>query len=448
MKKVIYLLIVTLLAGVYFGCSDDDKNPTKPKPTVLKVNVMGIAGADTSAVEGANVVVFNAETNQSVVRTLSDENGICSFNLSSGNYYLEVTAQGFDPSPAPNVSSVPFAVVGSTTTEQVRYLSENGITDAGYVSGYVSHSIANFLIIADGGTDVFSTYTGPDGFFVIYNLPYGTYTFRAYKSGYKLDSADPASVSLSSGAPTGSINLYVSVYEGSSMAGSLGFRAGSEEKITDMALREKGSLRVIPGLTSLAEQVGGLWRYSFENIPDGDFEIWASFKNDSNVIDPHQVYMNPTILDMSFPADNGTDKQEIFLVNCVLIQSPTNAPDSIFPVEIDTLTPEFSWISHESYSQVKEWFIEVRDMNGNRMWGGFNTDGTINHDLIGPTTFSAVYNFDGRGLPLVNGEIYQWKIWADHGAPGILSYVDKLLSSSEDLMGLFKVVLPPEEPVK
>ena len=445
MKQIVYLIIIMALAVFYYSCSSDEKSPVSPAPTILNVFVADIA--DTTAVEGANVVLFDAQTNQSVARKLTDAEGKSSFNIASGTYYVEISAQSYNTSPASGVTAMPFIVAGSTTTVQNRYLTSNYVVDSGYITGYINPATANFLVLADSGTETYTTVSGPDGFFVIYNLPYASYSFNAYKAGYKLDSTEPASATLSDNSSHGELTVNVSPDEGSSFSGQIGFRAGALEKITDMALREKGSLQVIPGLTTVASNSGdGTWTYNFSGIPDGEYEIWASFKNDSNVVDPHQILIeDPERLNVSFPADNGMVKETIFLVNSILILGPTNTPELIIPVEIDTLTPEFSWMIHESYNQRKEWFIEVRDINGNRVWGGFNSDGTVNHDVIGPETLSVVYNFDGRAVEeLKDGGIYQWQIWADHGSPGTLGYVDKLLSSSEDLMGLFRVVLPAE----
>jgi hypothetical protein len=95
------------------------------------------------------------------------------------------------------------------------------------------------------------------------------------------------------------------------------------------------------------------------------------------------------------------------------------------------------WTKTSSYASVKQWIIEVRDINGNRIWGGFEPDGSITHDFIAAGTTSVEFNFDGSASSaLLPGEIYQWSIWADDDTePGIQT----LLSSSEDLRGLFQV---------
>ena len=76
-------------------------------------------------------------------------------------------------------------------------------------------------------------------------------------------------------------------------------------------------------------------------------------------------------------------------------------------------------------------------MNRDMIWGGFNADGSINHGKIGALLTSALFNFDGSATEtLKSGEIYQWKIYADDDrADG----VQTLISSSEDLMGIFEI---------
>jgi hypothetical protein len=103
----------------------------------------------------------------------------------------------------------------------------------------------------------------------------------------------------------------------------------------------------------------------------------------------------------------------------------------------DSPVPIFRWLP---YPSAKEYFIEVRDFNGNVLWGGINSDGTVNHAFISAAADSAVYNFDNQpGVPaLVPGEVYQWRLWADKGTQAD-SFVEQLISSSEDLRGVFQV---------
>ena len=79
----------------------------------------------------------------------------------------------------------------------------------------------------------------------------------------------------------------------------------------------------------------------------------------------------------------------------------------------------------------------MRDINGNLIWGGFTASGEIRHFQIPKELNSVEFNFDGSALmQLQPGDIYQWRLYSDDEAT---SGVQTLLSSSEDLMGLFRV---------
>ncbi|HQO09534.1 MAG TPA: carboxypeptidase-like regulatory domain-containing protein [Clostridiales bacterium] len=438
MKRSVYLLMLVLTAVFYFGCSDDD-SPSKPKPTYLTVHVYGKTPTDTTAIFNSNVVVYNAETNQSVARELTDLNGECTFEIASGNYYLEVTAQEYDPSPAPNVTPVPFFVTAHINNVQNRYLNENVIPNSGYIEGTVSPVVNNVLVIAENTLNSDKKYggvTGPDGYFVIYNVPFGSYDLDIFKAGYKISGT--ASAAISNSTPHVNVPITITGYSGSSLSGNISFLATTDTSNVDVVLRDPATKQVIPGMRTRED--GG--NYSLDSIPDGEFLAWASFENDGYVIDPDWIFKNPGSLDLSFPADSGT-VLNFSVTGSIKLLSPTNPADSIYAYMADSSTPTFSW---EAYPSTKEYFIEVRDINGNRIWGGFNSDGTVNHGYIDDSVTSVQFDFDGTAsAQLVPGEIYQWKLWADKGT-AVDSGVEQMISSSEDLLGIFQV--PEPVPVK
>jgi len=439
-KKIIgYLMVLAIMTTMTIyvaGCGGSDDDPViptpPPDPTVLKVVVR--SSVDDSLVDNSNVVLYQAENSEAVLRGLTDSYGAVYFNIEVGNYFVNISAQGYNSVPPENIAPIPFFVASEDTT--VESISMNVLENAGsagYVQGHVEPAINNFLILADSqaGPDKYATVSGPDGFFVIYNLPYGTYELDALKAGFKMD--DPVSASISAQAEVDTVQIQVSDYQGSSLTGSVTFLA-SENSTVDITLLDPETRAVIPGLSVMSD-VSGL-NYRIENIPDGEYLAWASLKNDGYVIDPDWVFKNPGGLDISF-ATSGTQELDFSVTDVIRLLSPTNPADSTYAFMADSQVPVFRW---EPYPSAKEYFIEVKDHSGNIIWGGLNGDGTVNHAFIGANADSVVFDFDQQpSVPVLNpGEIYQWKLWADKGTQQN-GFVEQLISSSEDLRGIFQV---------
>ena len=442
-KTFVYLMvlaIMTTMAIYVAGCGggdDDPVIPDPPDPTVLEVVVR--SSADSSLVVNSNVVLYQAETSEAVLRGMTDSNGIARFDVEVGNYFLHISAQGYNSVPPKNIAPIPFFVAAEDTTVEGILLNvlEN-VGSAGYVQGYVAPAVNNFLILAESQTnqEKFDTVTGPDGFFILYNLPYGTFDMDALKSGYQMDA--PVTATISAQAEVDTVSIPVSEYQGSVLKGSVTFLA-SENSTVDITLLDPETRAVIPGLSVMSD-VSGLG-YRIESIPDGDYIAWASLKNDGYVIDPDWLFKNPGGLDISFATSDSLELP-FSVTGAITILSPTNPADSTYAFMADSQVPTFRW---DSYSSAKEYFIEVKDHSGNVLWGGFNANGTVDHGFIGADAVSVVYNFDNQpGTPALEpGRIYQWKLWADKGSPGATGFVDELISSSEDLRGIFQV---PEDP--
>ncbi|MBU8869953.1 MAG: carboxypeptidase-like regulatory domain-containing protein [Gemmatimonadales bacterium] len=435
MKKIVGYLIVsalmTVMAVHIVGCGNDDP-VALPDPTILKAIVR--SSTDHSPVENSNVVLYQAENNEAVIRGMTDSSGTVYFEVEAGNYFLNISAQGYESVPPENMAPIPFFVaVEDTTVEGIFLNVRENAGSAGYVQGLVDPAINNFLILAESqaSQEKYYTVSGPDGFFVLYNLPYGTYEIEALKSGYKMDDLVTASISSLVGVDT--VRIPVSVYQGSLVTGSVTFLA-SENSSVDITMLDPETRAVIPGLSVMSD-VSGL-NYRIENIPDGSYLAWASLQNDGYVIDPDWVFKNPDGLNITF-ATSGTQELNFSVTGSITLVSPTNPADSTFAFMADSQMPTFRWIP---YPSTKEYFIEVKDNNGNALWGGMNGDGTVNHDFIGADTESVVYNFDSQpGAPALRpGMIYQWRLWADKGTQED-SYVEQLISSSEDLLGIFQI---------
>jgi hypothetical protein len=289
--------------------------------------------------------------------------------------------------------------------------------------------VNNVLIIAeetDGSR--YSTVTGPDGYFVLFNLPYGSYSLLAYKAGYEAETA--IEKVLSSSTPSASATITLKEVSGATLQGKVTFLA-SENSVVDISLVDPATFSAVPGLSTFSDTSG--LDYEINNIPSGTFLAWASFRNDGYVMDPDWIFKNPDVLEVTFTEGDTVDL-DFSVTDAVIINSPTNPYDSIYAVIADSTTPTFNW---DEYPSAKEYIIEVRKMNGEIIWGGFNSDGSINHHKIDSQTSSVVFDFDGTASEILKaGEIYQWKVYADDDrADG----VQTLISASEDLLGIFEI---------
>ena len=429
LAKYIIVSSLIILTGL-IGCSEDTpvEPPLEPPPST-SIDIVVRSSNDSSSIANANVVLYNANSGESVSRVFSGSNGTAKFeDLSSGNYYVRISAQGFNDVPQGSVSPVPFSVSSGQTFTQTYYMNVLQGT-FGKIDGTINPNLAGFLIVAksSGMNSEYHTNSGPDGYFVLFNVPYELYEVDAIKSGYQ--SANQPQVTLTSGSSSATVQINVNQITGSTLTGKVTFLA-VENGIVDISLLDKISHTVVNGLTAMIDSSRN---YVINNIPAGEYIAWASYENDGYVMDPDWIFKNPGALNVSFSTD--TSKVRDFSVTgATTIISPTNPPGEITPALAASLFPTFQW---NAYSQTKEYIVEVRDINGNLIWGGFTESGEIRHSQIPKEWNSVEFNFDGSASSqLQPGNIYQWRLYADDDAT---SDVQTLLSSSEDLMGLFRV---------
>ena len=422
--------IFAILSGIifYVGCSDDS-SPAAPEKTTGTLKTVILSAVNSSAIESANVVLYNADNNEAILRKSSNSNGECSFECDPGNYFVRISAQGYNSSPPENNTPIPFAVDKGENISRDFHLNPLDVSQPGQISGYVTPVVNNILIIAeetDGSR--YSSVTGPDGYFVLFNLPYGGYSLLAYKAGYEAETV-PETV-LSSNTPSASATIKLKQVSGATLRGKVTFLA-SENSVVDISLVDPATFSAVPGLSTFSDTSG--LDYEINNIPSGTFLAWASFMNDGYVMDPDWIFKNPDVLSVTF-TESDTLELNFSVTDAVIINSPTNPPDSMYPVIADSTTPTFSW---DEYPSAKEYIIEVRKMNGEIIWGGFNADGSINHHKIDAQTSSVLFNFDETASEtLQKGAIYQWKVYADDSRD---NGVQTLISASEDLLGIFEI---------
>jgi len=429
------VLLGIMASGLWLGCSSKS---TEPK-TDADITGRVLRQEDSTAISGANVLLFDANTNSPVARVLTNVQGNFSFKAPSGIYYLTAAAQGRIPSPPlKGGKPLPFQVsAGGIYPRPPIYLdADSTAVGAGGMSGTVSVSgSANrggILIVAISGVMAYSTVTGADGFFILYNLPPGTYTLQGYKGGLAQDTG-VVSRTVSAGGIIANVSMGMSVYAGKTLQGTITFLAGGTAKPTDVTLVNLLTLDPIPGLQTMSDSSRN---YILRGIPPGDYIAWASYFNDDNVMDPDRI-QKFGLDTVSFLPSDTAKTLDLDVTNAISMISPTNPADTLYPATVTTLTPTFKW---NPYPSTQEYVVAVFDANGTRVWGGYNTAGVILHAPIPANTDSVRFNFDGSALmPLKAGGIYTWKVYADQN-PNSPGRVVTLISSSEDLRGIFKVV--------
>ncbi|MBN1128527.1 MAG: carboxypeptidase regulatory-like domain-containing protein [Chitinispirillaceae bacterium] len=415
------------------GCSNDTGN--NPTSGVISGTVM--KAIDSSAIASANVTVFNANTNAPVLRILTDLQGQYRLEVVPGTYYLKVAAQGYKPSPPADGAPLPFEVTANDPLIQNTYLrSDPAAVSTGSVSGTVisgTSGIGGALVIALRTTDsiAFSGVSGPAGFYVLYNLPAGTYRIQCYLAGY-MQSPD-TSLTVAPNTAITDFNLHLEGASVTRLTGKITFLASQNSQV-DITLIHPVTRDAIPGLNTTSDAT---LNYSLAGIPPGTSIAWASYRNDGYVMDPDWIRKNGLPL-VTFDATDTLITLNFSVTGAITIVSPTNSADSVFSVPVSTSRPVFVWTA---YPSAKEYIIEVNDRHGNVIWGGFDALGVsrLRTQILQQQT-SVTFNFDSSAFDtLKSGESYRWKVFADNDAG---PNVQGLISASEDLRGLFTVALP------
>ena len=434
------LFTVSCILVLFWGCTKDKPSGPDPQFPIIFGTVRD--ASDSTAIEGANVMLYDANINEPVNRVFTNENGRFSFDVEEGNYYLKVEALGYYPTPPKDGAPIPFQTIADDTTWQVVYLDQNPNANTlggfgGTVKTAADDGIPSVLVIATSASGVYSGASGFDGYYVFFNILPGTYTVECHKAGYMQDSTG-VTANVVAGSITQDIDLLMAAGTFGTVSGNVAFVAvNNPDTGIDVTMIHPEAQEAIPGLSTSIDPNSGA--YSITNIPFDTYIVWASYRNDGYVMDPdaiHKFGLAIAILSAANPDTTISFK----VTGAVYLISPTNAPDSVYPVPVYTSKPTFTWMKTSSYASAKEYVVEVFNSKGEVIWGGFDSSGVIKHPKIEPgDTMSVVYNFDSSAVDSLHvGETYRWKVYADNDAT---ANVQTLLSSSERLMGLFKVAV-------
>lgn len=422
------LLIVLTTSVLIASCKKKDEPEPEPPTTTGTLSGAVTSSSAGTGLSDARIVVFDANTNAPVGITItSDVNGNYSSAIASGNYFVKVYRQGYNAIPVPGVSAIPFTVSTGATTTNNYQMTTSSITNGGFITGKVTSGglpMAGVMVVANDGTNGYSSISDLDGNYYIYNVPAGTYNMVGWIVGYN---SDPSSVTVSSN--TESPNTAVTLTSGAtgSVSGTV-TNLAIDAMDVDVSLTDPYTKETIPGLSTMT--VGQ--NYSFSNLPNGTYLARATYKNDLRCMDPDWIIKNG---EPFVTVSGGPAIRDFSITGAVTINSPTNEATDITPVQVSGSTPTFTWTAYPSTS---DYVIEVMNSNGDVIWGGFSSTGTKNFTIASNTT-SVVYNYNSTATEsLVSGQVYRWKIYASmldlQSASGW-----RLISASEDQLGLFIV---------
>jgi hypothetical protein len=429
MKKLLAVMIILAVITVLSACGGGGGGSSNPPSGVLTVNVTEAGSNPGTRIEGARVTVINGDTGDVVNVLTTDANGAASVTLSIGQVLLKVSAQGYEPSPSPLGSPLPFTIQANLTTPaNIQLALLSGAATLGSISGKVlnnnsSVGLANALVVATTGTSWYSTATAPDGSYILFNLPAGSFTVTALRTGFNFPASTPT---VTASLPTPDINIVASSAAVATISGTVTFLA-SQNSVVDVTLIHPETGEVIPGLSTDID--ASTRAYTLNNVPDGTFVAIASLKTDGYVLDPDAVakFGEPkvTVLGgVAYPFVNGVQS-----VNPGNLNFDVTGAVTLLPPVIAAGTVTFKW---NAYPSTKNYVLEVTDENGNFVWGGKAP--VAGSDYTVGTATQAAYP---AGAPALNGT-YRVHVYASVNSNAAPFYT--LISATEDLEGVFTVV--------
>lgn len=340
-----------------------------------------------------------------------------------GKFSLRADALGYATFPSGLRVALPVDVGVPVKGADGAFVVKNASTDVGLdaidaagrgtVSGVVKANLPGGTLVVAGGA---SGIAGRDGAFTLYNVPAGSQEVRGYLQGLQLK---PATASVTAGAETKGVELLSDAGALATVSGDISF-VNASSQVTSVVLVVKSTFNptiargeVPKGLR--VDVAGG--KYSFANVPAGQYVVLAAFENDGLVRDP----------DTSI---GGTATQEITVANgpvSVANFKVTGALDVVRPgatgPEAVSGAPTFEWADDSSENGYE---VVVYDTFGKEIWRKADIP-----SVKGAKTVSQAYG----GPALTAGMYYQFRAlsWKTSGGGGAKTY----LSMTEDLKGVF-----------
>ena len=429
LARLLALPLTLLFVLSISGC--DNGGGSSPPPTIIISGTVVSAEDNLVLIDKAQVMLVNIETQQNEVDPIfTDVNGFYTFTVSPGTYEVRISAQGYKSSPVADISGIP---ITQTSTLDVALKTIDPGTYGSLKLQLVGYSKTNGALVILNNPATGDNYTGitsNTGALVMYNIPVsaGDYSITIKSLGHETYTS-ASSVTISDGVETTIDNITLTAINGFTVSGTVTFLAVENGEV-DVSLIDQETGAVIPGTNVNTVSTN----YSINSVAPGDYFIRATFTIDGYVVDPDSIVKHGEPV-VNVVAANLVD-QNIDVTGAVILNNPIVPADGT-PAVINSFTPTLSWAA---YSSASDYVVEVRDVNGDVIWGGFSTDGLLTKLVNTPAgTTSIVY----AGIALENGKIYRWKVYASKDVSLSQDPIGwKLISASEEAQGVFKVLIP------
>jgi hypothetical protein len=337
---------------------------------------------------------------------------------------LRADAEGFATFPSGLRVALPVDVSKVSKTDDV-YRVENDSTligldaleagDFGRISGHVlADNAAGTLVVAGAASGI----ADADGSYVVFNVPAGTLDVRGFAAGLSLESAQ---ATVKAGEETAGIDLAMSDAGLGTINGDLSFVNASASSTSVVLVVEStfnaalARGEVPPGLRAFP--VTG--KYTFTDVPAGDYIVLAAFENDELVRDPDES-IGGTELQHVTVAGAAVDVPGFKITGALDVVGPgAEAPE---PVTADIT---FEWADDSSEDGYE---LTVLDTFGVEVWKDTDVprvtgSATVTHAYAGDALAPGYYQF----------RAVSWR--EEKGTAGGRTYI----SATEDLKGVFIV---------
>lgn len=425
------------------GCADGlvceqvegDGNPTGCFAPVLVEGRVVRASAPDQGVEGARVA--GRDENGAPVSlgiAASDKDGKYALQVpatrkSDGtpavpDLLLRADAPGFATFPSGLRVAIPIDVSSPVLEDNVYHVVNDSTTialdalpdasDLGSVSGKVlAESAGGTLVVAGGATAL----ADRDGSYVVFNVPAGEQEVRGYARGLSLE---PAHASVEADAETKNVDLAVSDAALGSVSGDVSFVNASAQTtsvvlVVESTFNDTLKRGEVPrGLRAFP--VTG--KYTFDQVPAGDYVVLAAFENDELVRDPDTAIGGTAIQHISVAAA-GVDVQGFKITGALDVVGPGAEGPEAVPGNVT-----FEWADDSSEDGYE---VTVLDTFGNEVWKDTEVP-----RVTGSSSVTLAY-----GGPALDPGYYQFRAvsWRSNKKGGGRTYI----SATEDLKGVFIV---------